>query len=104
MRHRLTPPPGILKRIGRSTAMPDGVGMSGASVLLYKGCVLKHTRELRELRRERQMMAWLQHRLPVPRLLHYEEDASGGWLLFEQLGLQPDWDKIRYYILLDELF
>ncbi len=25
-------------------------------------------------------------------------------LLFRELGLAPDWDKIRYYILLDELF
>lgn len=25
-------------------------------------------------------------------------------LLFEKLGLAPDWEKIRYYILLDELF
>ena len=25
-------------------------------------------------------------------------------LLFEALGLEPDWEKIRYYILLDELF
>ena len=25
-------------------------------------------------------------------------------LLFEALGIEPDWDKIRYYILLDELF
>ena len=25
-------------------------------------------------------------------------------LLFDRLTIQPDWDKIRYYILLDELF
>ena len=25
-------------------------------------------------------------------------------MLFEALGIIPDWDKIRYYILLDELF
>lgn len=25
-------------------------------------------------------------------------------MLFKQLGIEPDWDKIRYYILLDELF
>ena len=25
-------------------------------------------------------------------------------MLFEELGISPDWDKIRYYILLDELF
>jgi len=45
-------------------------------------------------------------------LLHnYEGRYSGtpyeGFspnLLFEALGLQPDWEKIRYYILLDELF
>ena len=25
-------------------------------------------------------------------------------LLFRELGIAPDWEKIRYYILLDELF
>ena len=25
-------------------------------------------------------------------------------MLFEELGLEPDWDKIKYYILMDELF
>lgn len=25
-------------------------------------------------------------------------------LLFERLGIEPDWEKIRYYILMDELF
>lgn len=25
-------------------------------------------------------------------------------LLFRKLGIEPDWEKIRYYILLDELF
>lgn len=25
-------------------------------------------------------------------------------MLFEKLGIEPKWDKIRYYILLDELF
>lgn len=27
-----------------------------------------------------------------------------GLLLFRELGIEPDWEKIRYYILLDELF
>ena len=30
---------------------------------------------------------------------HYDD-----LLLFRELGIEPDWDKIRYYILLDELF
>lgn len=25
-------------------------------------------------------------------------------MLFEKLGLEPDWEKINYYLLLDELF
>lgn len=25
-------------------------------------------------------------------------------MLFEKLGIEPDWEKLRYYILLDELF
>ena len=25
-------------------------------------------------------------------------------ILFDALGIRPDWEKIRYYILLDELF
>jgi len=25
-------------------------------------------------------------------------------MLFEELGIAPDWDKINYYILMDELF
>lgn len=45
-------------------------------------------------------------------LLHnYDGTYSGvphaGWrpeLLFEELGLRPDWARIRYYMLLDELF
>ena len=30
--------------------------------------------------------------------------AYDDLLLFRELGLEPDWEKIRYYILLDELF
>ena len=28
----------------------------------------------------------------------------GNRMLFDALGIQPDWERIRYYILLDELF
>ncbi len=45
-------------------------------------------------------------------LLHNYDGKYGGRryegfrpkMLFEQLGMEPDWEKIRYYILLDELF
>ena len=37
----------------------------------------------------------------------YGGESYSGYdpnLLFEKLGLEPDWEKIRYYTLLDELF
>lgn len=45
-------------------------------------------------------------------LLHNYSGKYGGKsyegfnpeMLFEMLGIEPDWEKIRYYILLDELF
>ena len=33
-----------------------------------------------------------------------KKQGFSKFYLFESLGLKPDWDKIRYYILLDELF
>ncbi len=55
---------------------------------------------------------WLDIALCYRSLKH---NADGTWgkkiyqdfnpeLLFEALGIKPDWEKIRYYILLDELF
>ena len=55
---------------------------------------------------------WLDIALCYRSLKH---NADGTWgkkiyqdckpeLLFEALGIEPDWDKIKYYILLDELF
>ena len=40
------------------------------------------------------------------RSLEYNTGKNEGYvnLLFEELGMAPDWDKIRYYVLLDELF
>lgn len=38
---------------------------------------------------------------------YHSRQAYAGYddmLLFRELGLEPDWEKIRYYILLDELF
>lgn len=40
----------------------------------------------------------------------YKQDQSNAYtgydelLLFRELGIDPNWEKIRYYILLDELF
>lgn len=55
---------------------------------------------------------WFDIALCYRSLSHNYDGAYGGksysglddLLLFRKLGLDPDWKKIRYYILLDELF
>lgn len=55
---------------------------------------------------------WCDIALCYRSLSHNYDGAYGGkrysglddQLLFRKLGLDPDWEKIRYYILLDELF
>lgn len=55
---------------------------------------------------------WCDIALCYRSLSHNYDGSYGGqrhaglddMLLFRKLGLEPDWEKIRYYILLDELF
>lgn len=55
---------------------------------------------------------WLDIALGYRSLVHNFDGSYGGKvyegfnpeILFEKLGIEPEWDKIRYYILLDELF
>ncbi|MBM6667374.1 phosphotransferase [Lacrimispora saccharolytica] len=43
---------------------------------------------------------------------NFEGRYNGGFpypgyhpdMLFEKLGIRPDWEKLKYYLLLDELF
>lgn len=50
--------------------------------------------------------------LRIRSLKHNFEGRYGGKayedfnpdLLFEKLGIEPDWEKIKWYLLLDELF
>lgn len=55
---------------------------------------------------------WCDIALCYRSLCHNFEGRYGGkphpgfvpQMLFEELGIEPDWERLRYYILLDELF
>lgn len=66
-------PEKIRTLIPEETYRLDETGMSGSSVLLFRDRVLKIQKRSRESENERRMMAWLQDRLPVPRMLAWEE-------------------------------
>lgn len=52
----------------------------------------------------RSLLNNLKGKFGVLREFTEQEIENYGNLLFEKLELEPDWDKLRYYILLDELF
>ncbi|MBR4760976.1 MAG: hypothetical protein IK078_12635 [Lachnospiraceae bacterium] len=68
----------------------DSIGKSDSQVMIFDDPVLKIARYSSENQEKVQMFRWIAG-------IHPES-------LFEHLEIEPDWDKIRYFILLDELF
>ena len=64
----------------------DGVGCTGAEVLLLPDKVLKVERRSDESDRERAAYAWLADRLPVPRVYEAFEEEGRNYLLMERLS------------------
>ena len=69
----------IKKIIGDKAFNIDTVGLSDSQVFCFDDMVLKIQNNNDETRNEIS-------------------------ILLDKLGFEPDWDKLRYYILLDELF
>lgn len=78
-------PEKIRTLIPEETYRLDETGMSGSSVLLFRDRVLKIQKRSRESENERRMMAWLQDRLPVPRMLAWEEKGDTIYLMMSRL-------------------
>ena len=88
----------------------DDIGMSKAQVRIYDDYVLKVEKERPKLAKMVEVMRWIEGKLPTPRVIatEVEDGKVSGFIdpdeLFVKLGIEPNWEKIRYYILLDELF
>lgn len=63
----------------------DQVGMSRSSVLLFSDRVLKIQESSEEALREYRLMDWLQGKLPVPRVLAWEEEDGLCYLLMSRV-------------------
>ena len=63
----------------------DCIGQSGAQVWLFDRLVLKTGRGVPAIRAEKERLAYLAGRLPVPRVVHYEEVHGRAFLLMERL-------------------
>ena len=57
----------------------DDIGMSGNQVLVFEDMVLKIGDNPASMAEQVQMMQWLEGKIPVPQVLHYEEE-NGIWM------------------------
>lgn len=64
----------------------DAIGMSGSQVLIFEDMVLKIGDDPEAVKKQIQMMEWLEGKLPVPRVLEHEEENGKGYLLMSKMG------------------
>ena len=78
--------PEIIKRLteGKSYTTDD-IGMSGSKVLIYDEFVLKTGRYREQDKEMVGMMRWLEGKLPVPKVLVYEQDGEEQYLLMSRV-------------------
>lgn len=74
-------PEEIRKYVGTEKYTTDSVGMSGASILIFRDMVLKVERESEEADREAGVMKWLKGRLPVPEVICHKKQEGMNYLL-----------------------
>lgn len=63
----------------------QGIGMSGAKVLMFDDCVLKIEPEGNLPSREAEALLWLKDKLPVPEVIHHEVRDGKSYLLMTRL-------------------
>lgn len=66
--------------------MTDAIGMSGSQVLIFEEMVLKIGDDPEAVKKQIQMMQWLEGKLPVPRVLEHEEENGKSYLLMSKMG------------------
>ncbi|MDE7249660.1 MAG: hypothetical protein K2N82_07185, partial [Lachnospiraceae bacterium] len=74
----------------------DDVGMSGSQIMVFDDVVLKIVKCRKENDDTVQMMRWLEGRIPVPRVICYEQDNEYQYLLMSKLTGKMSCDK--YYM------
>ncbi|MBR5537760.1 MAG: aminoglycoside 3'-phosphotransferase [Clostridia bacterium] len=78
-------PAALARRLEHKPYIQNTTGLSGAGVLMFDDCVLKTAPDDQTAAREARMMAWLEGKLPVPRVLEYCEQDGTAFLLMSRL-------------------
>ena len=74
----------------------DNIGMSGNLVLIFEDMVLKIQGCSTSMTEQVQMMNWLEGKLPIPKVLAYEEAGGKSYLLMSKM--QGEMSCETYYL------
>ena len=89
-------PERIRQYISGKSYRTDDVGMSKAKILLFDDCVLKIDAIRQKNDETVEMMRWLEGKLPVPRVICYEQDEACQYLLMSRVPGRMSCDE--YYL------
>lgn len=78
-------PDKIKEKTGGRNYAQDTVGMSDSRVLLFDDMVLKIERQREEADKEHKMMTWMSGKLPVPKVLCFQQENGINYLLMSRL-------------------
>lgn len=88
-------PEGIRRLIAGKPYRMDDMGMSGSRIMLFDDCVLKIVRYGERNAETVRVMRWLEGKLPVPKVLCFEQDAEYQYLLMSRvpgmMACDPYW-------------
>lgn len=82
--------------IDKKPFIVDEIGMSGNQVLVFEDRVLKIGDNPASMTEQVQMMQWLEGKISVPQVLHYEEENGKYYLLMSRIGGKMSCDT--YYL------
>lgn len=75
----------IKEIIGDKSYSIDKIGMSGSQVICFDDMVLKIENQGEESDNEYRMMKWLQNKLPVPQIIHFENKDGLNYILMSRI-------------------
>ena len=79
-------PESIRKRIAGKAYAQDDIGKSGSSIILFEDMVLKIEPDGEEAAKAASVMAWLNGRLPAPKILERESREGMSYLLMTRVS------------------
>ena len=78
-------PSALQNLLGNKSYTVDQTGLSGSKVLMFEDSVLKLDSFPDEMKKEAELLSWLEGRLPVPKLLYFGEENDFGYLLMSRV-------------------